>query len=289
MATTYTLVTVREERDDDPFRFGWRHVRHTQPDGTETWERVPLTLEDVLHPQEEDFIVQTAAHSRRRRYMTNVISTRLADDPSAVVLADVRIAWDVPGILAHGPDIAVILGVRRIRNWSTFNVAEEGVRPILIVELTSPSTASLDRSNKLEEYDLVGVETYVIVDTVRRRGIETLRLLGYTLTPAGYQVMPPNERGWLWLEVPRIWLGIADNEVVCYDEEGQPLGDYVAVSEALRAETAARVLAEQQARAEAEARTLAEQRAEAEATARSLAEERMRQLEAELARLRSEQ
>jgi Uma2 family endonuclease len=288
MATTYTLVTIREGSDDDPFRFGWRHVRHEQPDGTETWERVPLTLEDVLHPQEEDFIVQNAAHARRQRYIADVFSIRLADDPTAVVLADVRVAWDVPGITAHGPDIAVILGVKQIRDWGTFDVAEEGVRPILIVELTSPSTASLDRSNKLEEYDLVGVETYIIVDSVTRGGVTTLRLLGYTLTPAGYRVLPPNERGWLWLDVVRVWLGITDNEVVCYDEAGQPLGDYVAVSEALRAETRARALAEHQVRAEAEARVLAEQQAEAEATARALAEERLRQLEAELARLRAE-
>jgi hypothetical protein len=42
-------------------------------------------------------------------------------------------------------------------------------------------------------------------------------------------------------------------------------------------------------RAEAEARTLAERRAEAEATDRALTEERLRQLEAELARLRSKE
>ena len=254
MATTNTLTTFPADAENDPFRYGWRYLRREEADGTEVWERVPLTLEDVLHPQEEDFIAQNAAHARRQRYLANVISVRLADDPMAVVLADVRIAWDVPGIEAHGPDIAVILGVKRIQNWGTFNVAKEGVRPVLIVELTSPSTASLDRSNKLDEYDLVGVQTYIIVDTVMRQGVATLRLLGYTLTPAGYQALPPNEQGWLWLEVPRIWLGIADNELVCYDENGQPLGDYVEVAEALRAETEARTLAERQAQVEAEAR-----------------------------------
>jgi Uma2 family endonuclease len=317
-------VTNPTESEDDPFRFGWRHIRHVHSDGTETWERVPLALEDVLHPQEEDFVAQSVSHQRRQEYLHTVISARLAHDPSAIVVADLLIAWDVSGLKGHAPDIAVILGVRERKEWSTFYVAEEGVRPILIIELTSHSTASLDRSNKLDEYDLAGVETYVIVDSVVRRDVTTLRLLGYILTPAGYQVFPPNEHGWLWLEVPRIWLGITDNEVVCYDVAGQPLGDYVAVSEALRAETGARTLAEQQARAEAEtrraeaearwaaetlsraeaetrlaaemlaraeteARTLAEQRAEAEATARTLTEERLRQLEVELARLRGKE
>jgi Uma2 family endonuclease len=82
-----------------------------------------------------------------------VLTAELAGDPTAVVLADMRIVWDVPDLEPHGPDIAVILSVRQRRTWSTFDVAAEGVRPSLIVEVTSSSTASLDRSVKLEEYE----------------------------------------------------------------------------------------------------------------------------------------
>jgi Uma2 family endonuclease len=277
MATTNTLTTSPADAENDPFRYGWRYLRREKADGTEIWERMPLTLEDVLHPQEEDVIVQNRVHQLIREYLRIIFAAQLAHDPTAIVLTDVRVAWDVPGLEAHGPDIAVITGVREIKNWSTFDVAVEGARPELVVEITSPSTAGIDRMTKLEEYETASVPTYVIIDTVGRRSASHLRLFGYTLTPAGYQVLTPDERDWLWLDAVQVWLGIADGAIVCYDEAGQSLGDYVAVTEALRAETGARQAAE----------TLA--RAEAEAVARALAEERLRQLEAELARLRGEE
>src|SRR5438034_8039997 len=55
--TTMTRIAPTGSRppsgDADPFRLGWRDVRHVQPDGTETWEQVPLTMEDLLHPSGE--------------------------------------------------------------------------------------------------------------------------------------------------------------------------------------------------------------------------------------------
>ena len=35
--------------------------------------------------------------------------------------------------------LAVIFGVRERQNWGTFFVAKEGVRPALIIEVTSPN------------------------------------------------------------------------------------------------------------------------------------------------------
>ena len=46
----------------DPYFYGWRFVARPRPDGTVERVQVPLTAEDVLHPQEEDFIVQTSEH-----------------------------------------------------------------------------------------------------------------------------------------------------------------------------------------------------------------------------------
>jgi Uma2 family endonuclease len=230
-------------------------------------EQVPLTLEDVLHPQEGDQVTHSDAHQRRRRYLVNVLEAQLASDPPAVVLDDVRIAWDHPDLKPHGSDISVIIGVRARKNWSTFDVASEGVRPALIIEITSPETASIDRSNKLEEYDLAGVPLYVIVDTLMLRKEPALRLLGYTQTPNGYQILPPDARGRLWLAPTRTWPGVEQNEIVCYDEAGTPLGDYRALAQAFAVETQARVEAERRA---------------------ATAEACIRELEAEVQRLRAQ-
>lgn len=265
--TSPATGALRDTDPADPFRYGWRYVKVDRSDGTYEMRQEPLTLEDVLHPQEGDQVTHSDAHQRRRRYLCNVLEAQLAHNPTAVVLDDVRITWDVPDLGAHGPDIAVILGVTQRQNWSTFDVVQEGVRPALIIEITSPETASIDRSNKLEEYDIAGVPLYVIVDTVVLRKRPTLRLLGYMQTENGYQVLPPNERGWLWLPPAQLWLGIERNELVCYNATGEPLGDYLALAAALAEESAAREAAEQRADA---------------------AEAKLRELEAELRRLRGE-
>lgn len=259
----------------DPFRYGWRYLQRTQPDGTVDFEQVPLTLDDVMHPEEDDFIVQTYAHELLRNYLADVFRAQLAHDPSAVILSDCRIAWDVPEVRPYGPDIAVIFGVREQRNWSTFNVAAEGVRPALVIEVTSPTTRRFDLADKIDGYDIVGVALYVIVDIVTRHGQQVPRLLGYRQTATVYAPLIPNERGWLWLEPVNLWLGVQDSQVACYDAAGNILGDYTRVA-------AARDAAESRAEA-------AESRAEAEAQARREVEARLRTLEAELRQLRGEQ
>jgi Uma2 family endonuclease len=258
----------------DLYRYGWRYVRRDLPDGNYVMEQAPLALEDVLHPEEGDQVTHSDAHQRRCVYLYDVFRARVSDDPTAVVLHHVRIAWDVPELQPHGPDIMVIFGVRERKNWTTFDVGQEGVRPALIVEVVSPDYASLDRSNKLEEYDMAGVPLYVIVDTVRQRERTLLRLLGYRQTAAAYAPLAPDERGWLWLEPLKLWLGIRDDEVYCFDEAGAQIGDYTAVTAAHAAVTAA-LTAERQARAEAEDRATA-------------AEARLHALEEELRRLRGE-
>lgn len=266
---------------DDPYRYGWRYIRRDLPNGDYELDRVPLSLADVLHPQEEDFIVHTFEHEACCTYLQNVLQSRLAHDPTAVVLRDVRVSWDLPELKPHGPDIAVIFGVRERRNWSTFDVAREGVRPALVIEVTSPETRRNDLYDKLIEYDQAGVAFYIIVDAHERRGTPSWRLLGYQSTPDGYVGLPPNEHGWLWMEPVRLWIGLHNHHIECYNEAGNPIGDYVQVKAALT-EMEARTAAEAHAREVAEARA-----AEAEARA-SAAETRLRELEQELRRLRDD-
>src|SRR5207302_7413053 len=104
--------------------------------GTESFDQVPLTLEDVLHPEEEDFHVLTDEHNDDCAYLKYALRKHLAG--KAMVLSDHRIAWDKPGLKPHGADIAVIFGVRkRKRPGATFYVSAEGARPRLIIEETS--------------------------------------------------------------------------------------------------------------------------------------------------------
>ena len=199
----------------------------------------------------------------------------------------------------------VIPGVRKRRNWSTFEVAVERARPALIIEIVSPDARENDVVIKVEHYARAGVVQYGIVDDTVRSGVRQLRLLDYRLEVGAYRLQAPDAEGRVHLAIADVWLGIRRDHVVCYDAAGREIGDYVTVvrqaakaearakqaatrakEAAVRArrEAAARVEAEERARREAEAREAeararqeAEERAQREAAARVEAEARARQ------------
>lgn len=230
----------RRPAEFDPYLYGWRHIPRLLPDGALKWERVPLTLEDILHPQLGDYQMRNEEHARFATYLYNVLRGKVAADPRAVVLSDVRVGWGSLGPDPHSPDIAVIFNVRQYQDWSTFNTAEEGTKPGLIIEITSPATRSVDLVDKFEEYAEVGVPYYAIVDSYRQRKEKVQRLLGYELTAEGYVALPLDEQGRLWLPPVGLWLGFDQGELVCYDENNQRLEDFLEVLQA-RAAAEARI------------------------------------------------
>ncbi len=266
-------------RQPDPYRYGWREVLITRPDGTEALDHIPLTLEDVLHPEEGDHIVQTEAHDWDRVYLKEVFRARLDDNPTAAVLADCGVDWNIPNVRHLCPDIAVFFNVKRHIDWNIFDVAAEGARPVLVLEVTSRSTRKNDLGAKVEFYHRAKVPLYVIADAVGRGAKRRIKLIGYQYERKTYKPILPGEDGRIYLEPVRLWLGITRDRqagflrLACFDPDtGVELGDYTAVSQAL---------VEARALAEAEHR-----RAEAEAQARAEAEARIRELEAELKRSR---
>jgi colicin import membrane protein len=254
-------------REPDPFRYGWRDVPQTRADGIVTWERIPLTLEDVLHPRENDVIPQNTQHEREQGYVANVCRAHLVHRPDALVLSNCLIDWGQEDLQALCPDIAPVVGVRDPRRpRSTFYVAREGTRPLLIVEIISLETRVNDVERKVEEYYRAGVPVYVIVDEEWEGAPR--RVLAYRHTPQGYQEVALDERGRVRLEPLGIWLGLRDNKVVCWEAAPEEeFGDYTQVCQA---------------------REAAERRARAEAEARQTAEKQLRELEAELRRLRGQ-
>jgi Uma2 family endonuclease len=316
MSTVSTSRPPKPPDDDqDPFRYGWRYVTVRLPDGTATVDQVPLTLEDVLFPEEGDFIVQTDLHDTDTSYLKYVFNARLADNPRAWAVSDCRVDWNLPGVRPLGPDIAVFFDVDRRGDWATLDVAAEGARPVLVVEITSPRTRENNVEIKPAFYHRARVPLYVIADASEEdEGRRRLELIAYRYMPAGYQRVAPDARGWIWLDPVGFWLGVVRDpqldcdRLACFDAvTGEEIGDYQAISQALEAATAAhaqaearaeaaarrataaarrataaaraREQAEARARAEADARAQAEARARAEAEARAQAEARIRELE----------
>ena len=261
--------------EDDPFRYGWRYVHRIQPDGTEVVDQVPLRVEDLLYPEEDDFVVQEPVHTRDFIYCHSTLETFYATQPRVVVLGDCRVDWGIAGVRPLGPDILVLFDVRQWLRRATFRLAEEGGRPVLVVEIASPSTRLYDLDIKRDLYHRVGVQKYVIVD----RGPQSddpVRLLGYQRGPGGWVPLLPDAQGRLDLAPVELLLGSEDDRPWLYDA-------VTGVREPDRTEwRQALTDAETRARAEAQARAAPEARAGA-------LEERLRVLEEQVRRQSSDE
>ncbi len=275
MTVEMVVAPIQIEPSDDPFRYGWRIVKRELDNGDEIEEQIPLTYEDVLHPEEEDFHVHTIRHERWRDYLTSAARRLLHHVPNVLVLSDQRISWDMEGLRPHGPDVAIVFGAsvaaRGNGDLATFDVRREGVRPQLIFEITSPETRSQDLHTKVDHYELAGVDWYIIIDAGTRRNKFHADLIAYRLTPDGYIELRADDGGRIAVDLLSGGIGLVGEHLYLYDAAGEPVKDVIELDAALTAATA---------RAEQEAA-----RAEQEATARANAERRVHELEARLAAL----
>jgi len=248
-------------------------VATTDEKGRRRWVQQPLTREDVLHPQEGDHVTQNRDHDDDCDYLRDVLRTKLQGEPTTLVGHDLLVRWDVPGLGAHGPDIVVIRKVPLPLPRDSFDVAAAGVRPELIIEVTSPSTRDVDLNDKRRAYWRAGVPVYVIVEEQFLHGQRQLRILPYRRGPRAYRKQRLNARGWFWLEAVELWLGQENGRVALYDAQGQRMLSHRELSNALEQTQQRAQQADQRAADAAQQATQAEQRAtQAEQRAARLAE-----------------
>ncbi len=294
-----TVKTKREPRlqpdEADPFFYGWRYVNVKRPDGTEDFDQVPLTLEDVLHPKEGDHIVNSTEHADDVTYLKYVFEVLLANNPHAALLFDCGVDLNLPRIKPVCPDIAVFFGIAKRRRWSVFDVRAENAQSALVIEVTSNSTRKNDFGKKFKYYHRAGVAMYVIAnESIRKKSDRQLELIGYHYEPSGYKRIPLNAEGRLWIEALGVWLGVSKNQstggdrIACFDAgTSEEIADYGTVSQArILAEARAvqaqkkAVEAQQEAAKAKQKAAKAQRKAKAEAQARMAAEARIRELEA---------
>jgi Uma2 family endonuclease len=273
MTNTDTLAvmeqpTIMDEYDDlspptdDPFFYGWREVLHTS-NGTEEWIREPLTLDDVLHPQWGDYIMQNEEHFLVCNDLYDGLQQHLTHEHHTVLLHDTPINWEGE-VKALCPDLAVIREVQRRFPKGTFYVRQSKGHVDMVLEVTSRSTRKVDVDgenpvNKVQKYAQVGVPYYIIVDDARRKEGYPPAITVYKLQEGkGYQRECADARGWYWLPSLALWIGPYQDWVSWYDEQENKIGTVVEVALAReQAETRAQQ-AEVQVRAEARAREQAE-------------------------------
>jgi Uma2 family endonuclease len=229
----------------------------TLPDGTTKDVPMPLSESEFLHPEEGYHMPNSSFHQITTDTGTDLLTRRYAADPNVTVFRDVKIEWDNPELLPHVPDICVVMGIQnKGAERTSFVVAREGARPCLVIEVVSPKYRKADRETKVEEYELAGVQEYVIIDRLVRREQTTYELLGYRLAQGRYRPIAPDEHGRTLCRTVGLYLFMQDGQLVMEDAEtGERLLTAREWELQTKDERAAREAAEARARL-AEQRTL---------------------------------
>lgn len=246
---------------------GWRTVTRRGFDGSVIHFDIPLYAEDVLHPLIGDQIMCASAHQDICRYLGNVANDQTSATPTTIVLTDTGVDLDLPDVATISPDVAVIPNVRERKNWSVFFCKEEGTKPNLMVEVTSPYRRENDTEKKFDFYFKARIPCYVIIDLANADENGVPPIFGYEWAESGYRPMVPDAQGRLWLDAIRVWIAAKPNGVVCFDENNVEIPDFDGARQAQRK---------------------AEERAQNEAKARQDAEAQVQALQAELAKLRGD-
>ncbi|MBD2206870.1 Uma2 family endonuclease [Calothrix sp. FACHB-1219] len=116
----------------------------------------------------------------------------------------------------RGPDFFIVCNTEnRIRNsWIVWE--EDGKYPNLIIELLSPTTASVDKGLKKQIYqDIFRTPEYFWFDP------KTLEFAGFILLGGTYQPIEPNPQGLLWSQQLSLYLGIHETKLRYFTAEGQ--------------------------------------------------------------------
>ena len=157
-----------------------------------------------------------------------MLEHRFQAEPDVLITFDLThdLGTDLP---YPAPDISVIRGVSEPEaDRESFDLEAEGNRPCLIVEVVSPRSSRIRRTDlvsKVEIYVLAGIPEYVIVDSTRRD--RRFRLLGYRLGRSGrYQAIEPDDQGRILSATTDIWFQISPdgNQVLLFQyPTGKPL------------------------------------------------------------------
>ena len=179
--------------------------RSTSPAAIELdWEH-PTPPTDLIFDDGEPL------ESNRHRIAINVLIdsaiAALAERPDSFVGGNMFVYYSRNQAMNRdfrGPDFFVALdvdGTRERQGWVTWE--EDGRYPDVIVELLSPSTATVDRTTKKALYERVfRTADYYVFDPFDPSAFE-----GWHLTNQRYQALQPNAQGWLWCETLGLWLG----------------------------------------------------------------------------------
>lgn len=268
-----------ESLSDKPWDVVQRWV--PTPSGKMEFRELELTPEYFLDPRHGDKVVQHPLHGQICILLYGFLNDRYESRQDVAVLFDVKILWGDAERKRPSPDVMVIQGVRdrRIKTPS-FNVAREGARPCLIIEVVSnsdPRIRDTDLVDKVHLYEQKRIQEYLTIELPHPSTDGRFRWIGRRLGGnRRYVPIEPDAEGRILSETTGLRFATT------------PDGQWVLVFDAATGERLLTSLeiAERAARAAERARR-ASKKAARETEARKAAEAVVARLREELARLKS--
>lgn len=115
----------------------------------------------------------------------------------------------------RGPDFFLVQPTEKRPRKSWVVWEEEGKYPNLIIELLSPSTASVDRTDKKELYqNRFRTPEYFWFSP------DTFEFQGFRLIGDQYEEISPNVNNWRWSEQLGLYLGVEQGVLRYWTEDG---------------------------------------------------------------------
>ncbi|MEA5554374.1 Uma2 family endonuclease [Anabaena cylindrica UHCC 0172] len=115
----------------------------------------------------------------------------------------------------RGPDFFVVRNAERHPRNSWVVWQEDGKYPNIIIELLSDASVSIDKGLKKQIYqDIFRTPEYFWFDP------NNLEFAGFILVGGTYQPLEPNNQGWLWSQQLSLYLGIHENKLRYFTNEG---------------------------------------------------------------------
>lgn len=226
----HRLLDVEARLQEDPFFYGWRWVGD---------EQMPLTEDDLLDPQEGDYVAEHTSHQWIVRKLCEILEELFVARRQLEVLVggNLKMLWRDPRVKRVAPDVVVVPGVDDPKkDRKSFDEKKEGAHPIFVLEATSEATSRTDFDRKPRVYQQAKVAEYFLLDTL----VTPWALVGRRLNPATgrYRKIRPDGDGRIPSESLEVSFAIgADGRSIdLFDAKtGEKLRDLHAEAEARRA------------------------------------------------------
>lgn len=210
------------------------------------WGGKALPGQDEL-PCEDGEPMETGFHDAQDALLKDTLLDAWADRRDFFVAGNMFVYFSelqIRGKEFRGPDVFVVLDVdpKGRKSWVAWE--EDGRLPDVVIEVTSPTTAHIDRGEKMRIYSRIWrTDAYFIFDP------ETEVLEGYrrSLSERAYEPIQPDERGDFEVASMGLKLGLRPTKYRQYDQlfvrwidsSGSPLptAQERAASERARAES----------------------------------------------------